>query len=204
MKPTITLDWNCVIAAENGEEPASSALDGLFQLHVAGDIDVALTLVSDSENLAGSREFPGSAEQFFMRLGALGWDALTLLPAPGAWSVTFWSDENEAPLSYCLDEEKPIEPLTDRIWDIIGGDTPRTLPDNLSDEEFHSWKFKKQRNVWCDVHTLFVHIDNRRDVFVTTNTRDFQNKLAQLEELGVGKIMLPSDCLIQDRRSLSP
>jgi hypothetical protein len=52
--------------------------------------------------------------------------------------------------------------------------------------------YKKWRNVWCDVHTLWTHMNAGRDVFVTSNTDDFQSNFAELSKLGLRKVSAPN------------
>ena len=34
----------------------------------------------------------------------------------------------------------------------------------------------KWRNVWCDVISAYSHIHDSRDIFVTNNTKDFEER----------------------------
>jgi len=180
---TLTFDWNCVLAVENGE-PAAAAVTQLVNVHRGGRIEVALLQVSASENLKGSREFPGSYDCFEERLAKLGWDDLPRLPTPSVIGLTFLG------CSYIVDERVYTE-RSDTLWSIIAPNLKTFLDDWIatrgqpSDEDFSGPDFAKFRNAWCDVHSAYCHINERRDLFVTTNTRDFQKKSDALTPLGL-------------------
>lgn len=180
---TLTFDWNCVLAVEKNE-PDASAVTQLVDWHREGRIEVALLQVSASENLKGSREFPGSYDCFEERLRKLGWDDLPRLPTPGVIGLTFWD------CCYFVDESVYTE-RSDTLWSIIAPNLETFLDvwiathGEPSDEEFSGPAFAKFRNAWCDVHSAYCHINERRDLFVTTNTRDFQRNSDALTPLGL-------------------
>lgn len=180
---TLTFDWNCVLAVENGE-PAGKAVNELVNLHRKGRIEVALLQVSASENLKGTRKFPGSYDCFAERLANLGWDDLPRLPTPGVIGLTFLG------CSYIVDENAYAD-MSDRLWSIIAPNRKTFLDDWIatrgepSDEKFSGPAFAKFRNAWCDVHSAYCHINERRDLFVTTNTNDFQENSDALTPLGL-------------------
>ncbi len=62
----------------------------------------------------------------------------------------------------------------------------------------------KWRNIWCDVHTLFVHIDNERDIFVTLNTKDFQRNHDKFARIAEFRAMTPDECLQEILSTLPP
>jgi hypothetical protein len=150
-------------------------------------ISVGLTTVSASENLAGSKEFPGSAEQFRERIDRLGWSDLDLVLGPMVFGLTYWG------LSKWVSND--FDAQSDRIWQILFPNIARALPSELRDEELRSPKWKKWRNAWCDVHTLWTHIDAGRDVLVTSNTKDFQRKAEALEAIGLRCVQTPQEAV---------
>ena len=181
---TITFDWNCVISFENQEDQATS-VEQLINLHRKKMVEVAITTVSASETLKGSKEFPASANFFNQRLENLGWSDLPLVLGPAVVGLTY--------IGMCKIVGENFSCERDAIWEIIGGSTPRSLPASLSDADLHSAYYKNWRNVWCDVHTLWAHIDSGRDVFISSNKRDFQNKMTQLRELGLKEVKTPKE-----------
>jgi hypothetical protein len=183
---TLTFDWNCVISAEQGDDKAFF-VNSLVALHRREEIEVAITTVSASETLKGSKEFPSSAASFTNRLAELGWNDLPLIRGPSVIGLTY--------IDMCTIVGLDFESETDAIWNVIGGDMPRELPTPLSDEELWSPTYKNWRNVWCDVHTLWTHIVSGRDVFITTNTKDFQRKAKMLSELGLREVKTPEEMI---------
>lgn len=177
-----------MISVETDDEHAPY-VHALVDLHRENKVKVALTTVSASESLRGSKEFPASAEAFRSRLKALDWEDLELLFAPMVLDMTYWG------MSKIVGDGEAFEREIEAIWSVLGGTTSRRLPENLPAEELWSKRWKKWRNVWCDVHTLWTHIDADRDVFVTTNTSDFQNKFNELRGLRLREVKTPREML---------
>jgi hypothetical protein len=148
-------------------------------------VEVAITTVSASETLKGSREFPASASLFNQRLEDLGWNDLPLVLGPAVIGLTY--------IGMCKIAGENFSTERDAIWKIVVGSTPRKLPACLSDADLRSADYKKWRNVWCDVHTLWAHIDSGRDVFISSNKRDFQNNMSQLRKLGLKDVKTPKE-----------
>ncbi|CUH65562.1 hypothetical protein TG4357_01936 [Thalassovita gelatinovora] len=190
---TLTFDWNCVVSAEK-RDVQSRYVQRLVDLHLAKQVDVAITTISASESLPGSKTLCQSAEQFNDRLEKLGWSELTILFGPLIWDLTYWD------MARFVDSDA-YEKLIDDIWAIIGGIQVRQLPASVTTDLLHSSEMKKWRNVWCDVHTLWTHLDADRDVFITTNTRDFQNKFSELQSLGLRSIKTPEEMVVELSRN---
>ena len=183
---TLTFDWNCVIAVESAEAQGNS-VNCLVQLHRRGLVDIALTTVSASESLRGSQEFPASASKFRDRISSLGWDDIPLLLGPEVIGLTY--------IGMCKIVGDSFAEESNKLWEVLAPNVERVLPEDLSDKEFKSNKFRGWRNAWCDVHTLWTHIDSDRDMFVTLNTRDFQTNLENLEALGLREVATPEKAL---------
>ena len=183
---TFTFDWNCVISAENGDDNACS-VEQLIKYHRAKVIEVGITTVSASENLEGTKTFPASAKQFKSRLEKLGWDDLKFVLGPCVVGLTY--------IGMCKTVDENFKNEINKIWNVIGGNLQRNFPLNTSSEVLASHKYKKWRNVWCDVHTIWTHINAERDVFVTANTKDFQKKFLELQPLGLRKVCTPKEAL---------
>lgn len=174
-----------MIAVEEGENHASAVV-GLVKAHRDGLIRVGLTTVSASETLAdGTKRFPASAKQFRSRVSALGWDDLDLLLGPAVIGLTY--------LDLCKWVDDEFESQRDQIWAILFPTLERELRSEVTEKELHSSCFKKWRNAWCDVHTLWTHLDAERDVFVTTNTRDFQRHATELARIGLKAVLTPEE-----------
>jgi hypothetical protein len=183
---SITFDWNCLIAVEQSE-PASDYVQALVEAHKAGKISVGITTVSASETLKGSKSFPASASQFTERLKALGWEELDLVLGPAVIGLTYYD--------MCKYVDEAFEAERDAIWATMFPHIPQKQEAGNSEPELWSASDSKWRNAWCDVHTLWTHIDSGRDVFVTMNTHDFQRHSDDLLNLGLTGLMTPEEAM---------
>ena len=175
-----------MIAVEQGDQQASS-VNELVRLHRVGCISVGLTTVSASETLSGSKVFPGSAAQFSSRIKKLGWQDLDLILGPAVIGLTYIG------MSKFVDDD--FEDQRDAIWQVLFPNLPRVLPADTLERQLHDRHFRRWRNAWCDVHTLWTHIDAARDTYVTSNTRDFQRHSESLEALGLKSVMTPEEAV---------
>lgn len=189
----LTLDWNCVIEVEEGRPQAAHVAD-LVTRHRQGQFEVALLAASASEN-SKSKQFPGNASLFKNRILALGWTDLPLVPMPGITGLSYWD------FCYIVRDNDKFERDMDALWAAIA---PRVLkkPSEhlptgvpLTDDAIQSEAFSKWRNAWCDVISAYSHIHEGRDVFVTNNTRDFQDNSKVLSRLGMKYIYTPAETL---------
>lgn len=181
-----TFDWNCVIAVEE-DQPQAPFVRELVELHRAKRINVGITTVSASETLRGSKSLPASGALFHARLHALGWGDLDQILGPAVPGLAY--------IGLCHIVNDSFEAEVSSIWNVVGGNVSETLPEQLSEAELQGPAYKKWRNVWCDVHTLWTHIDADRDVFVTSNTKDFQKNEAALRKLGLRAVMTPEEAV---------
>jgi hypothetical protein len=189
--PSFTLDWNAVIALENAE-PEGADVSALIEAHRKKRADVALVATSASEN-SREKRFPEDYHVFARRIEGLGINDLPVLLTPGVFGLTFFDH------CYFVDEDR-YNTQVSALWStlfpsikspIAGVDFPLKDEGGLWQPEFARW-----RNAWCDIHSLISHIDAGRDVFVTSNTTDFQRHAAALATLGAGSIMTPADAIL--------
>ncbi|MEP4339185.1 MAG: hypothetical protein ABJ360_22875 [Roseobacter sp.] len=82
------------------------------------------------------------------------------------------------------------------LWQAMFPNIECSPPKGVTEEELWSATHKKWRNAWCDVHTIWAHIDAGRDVFVTANERDFQHNFEKLQMLGLKKVATPAEALL--------
>lgn len=190
----LSLDWNCVIEVEEGR-PQAAFVDDLIHRHRQGELEVALLAASASENTK-SKRFPGNAGLFQKRVSDLGWQDLPLVPMPGVWDLCYYD------FSYYVDDGDQFERDMDALWSAIAPKVPREPSDHLPDgvsrgdpDVFQSEVLSKWRNTWCDVVSAYSHIKAGRDIFVTNNTRDFQNNSVKLFELGMQNIAAPQEAM---------
>lgn len=171
----VTLDHNCLIDLANG---ASKAL-GIRSLLATSDNQVYLVNIGASEmRERGIR--PDRYDLFEELLVAAGVvDAPRLDPAL-VWEVTFW---------YRSVWPTPSElKLAEEIEAILFGDCDSV---DIS-KGLDSTDGKKWLNRVCDVQTLWCHIRNKNDLFLTSDKNFMkQSKLPRLLTLGVGAIRSP-------------
>ncbi|WP_324754844.1 hypothetical protein [Roseovarius sp. Pro17] len=189
----LTLDWNCVIEVEE-DRPQAAYVRDLINCHRQGQFEVAFLAASASEN-SKSKRFPGSANLFKDRISALGWQDLPLVPMPGIFGLSYWD------FCYNVGDSDRFEHDMDALWSAIAPKVPRKPSEHLptgavlTDDVIQSEPLSKWRNTWCDVISAYSHIHDRRDVFVTNNTRDFQKNSKMLSQLGLKHIYTPDETL---------
>ncbi len=189
----LTLDWNCLIEVEENR-PQAAFVDDLIKAHRAGAFDVALLAASASEN-SKSMRFPGSARHFKERVLNLGWEDLPLVPMPCIIGLSYMD------FCYIVGDDKNFIKDMDAIWQAIAPKIPREpslhLPvgKTMDDDAIQSEALSKWRNTWCDVVSAYSHIYAERDIFVTNNTKDFQNNSGKLSKLGMKHIATPAKAL---------
>lgn len=185
----VTLDWNCVIEVEEDRPQASHVAD-LIKWHRRGSLEVGLLAASASEN-SKSQRFPGSAKLFHERVSKLGWSDLPLIPMPAVTGLCYWD------FSYTVRDAATFEREKDEIWKAIAPNISSKPSDHLTagvrltDDSIQSFELRKWRNIWCDVISAYSHIKDCRDVFITNNTRDFQDNSIALARLGMMSIATP-------------
>lgn len=183
-----------MIAVENAE-PGADAIMRLIELHRSNVLEVGILQTSASENMRGTKGFPGNYKAFEERLRGLGWDALPRVPTPGVIGLTFWGHFNFV-------HERHYRELRAALWQAICPHIPSDFRDFAvsrglpCETEITAPELAKWRNWWCDVHSAYAHIDARRDLFVTANTGDFQRNTAKLERMGL-RACTPDDALAE-------
>ena len=199
----LTLDWNCVIEIEENRPQADYVWD-LINRHRKNEFEVALLAASASEN-SKSKRFPGNATTFVQRISMLGLQDLPLVPMPGVWGLSYLD------FCYFVEDTDKFQKDMDALWQAIAPKVPRdpsahvSNGTNLDDDLVASEHLSKWRNTWCDVVSAYSHIHERRDIFVTNNTRDFQNNSEKLSALGMHHIASPIKALaaVDELRSAS-
>lgn len=189
----LTLDWNCVIEVEEGR-PQASYVQDLVSAHRNCEIEVSLLAASASENTKSMR-FPGNASIFKKRVALLGWEDLPMVLMPGIWGLSYWD------FCFFVGDGESFERDMDALWKIIAPKVPRkpldhvTVGQTLDDNWLQSEALSKWRNTWCDVISAYSHIHAAQNIFVTNNTRDFQDNAIALAALGMEHITTPAKTL---------
>ena len=189
----LTLDWNCVIEVEENR-PQATFVHDLIHRHRKGQFEVALLAASASEN-SKSKRFPGNAILFVERVSALGWRDLPVVLMPAVFGLSYFD------FCYYVGDAEKFQRDMDALWQAIAPNVPRHPADHLptgvtlTDDAIQSEHLWKWRNTWCDVVSAYSHIHDGRDIFVTNNTRDFQNNADKLAALGMRHITRPMEAL---------
>jgi len=178
----LTLDTNCLIDVAEARAGAASVL-ALAKAHANGIADVAVVAIAASERQTDARQLQNFGE-FETRLKALGLGHLKIIKPLGYWGITFWDRSLWGTAEGIAVERK--------IHNILFP----TLPfdgDAFAEEEHDR---RKWRNAKCDVQSYWAHVQQRRDVFVTSDENFHkQSKKPQLIEL-IGpeaRIMRPDE-----------
>ncbi len=174
----ITLDHNCIIAVENKTTVG-------IKVHV---------IVSDAANECfivniGASEMrkygvlPDHYEKFEKLLRATGLAHLVRLDPMAIYDVTFWD--------HCVYADDEMEKLSRKIEEIL---FPSAAVVDLSKVGLDSANGRKWLNRVCDVQTMWCHIRNQNDVFLTTD-RNFskETKRLKLAAMGAGRICHPDE-----------
>lgn len=189
----LTLDWNCAIAVEEERPKHAECVRQLIRLHRSGEIEVALLAASASENTKDKVLAPSSGI-FGDRINALGWNDLPLVKVPMVIGLTYIG-------AHLIADANAFKRDTDAIWSALFPSVPSdprlhlAEGEPLTDATIQGVGMWKWRNKWCDVISAYSHIYARRDMFVTTNTADFQKHARQLAELGMTAIATPEEAL---------
>lgn len=96
-------------------------------------------------------------------------------------------------LDKCIWGDDEMIALADKIENVLFGDAQ---PINIALQGIDSPVGRKWLNRICDVHTMWCHIRNENDVFLTSDRNFFKKtKLPCLVALGAGRIYNPNKAL---------
>jgi hypothetical protein len=110
-------------------------------------------------------------------------DSLPRLTPMMIFDVTFWN--------HGLWSDEGMSSRATEIEEILFGKSPII---DITGESFDSPKFAKWLNRICDVHTMWCHLHNSNDIFVTSDCNFHKaTKLPLLLKMGAGKICRPED-----------
>lgn len=167
----ITLDHNCLVHLEQ-KTPEAQLIDSII---ANPSHECFVVNIGASEQLKGGG-LSNDYNLFESQLAAIGLARLPRLEPMLVWDVTF-SDR-------CVWGDDVGVQLTNNIEAIL-------FP-QLGDVELESER--KKRNRLCDIHSLWCHIRNGNDVFLTTDKNFTKaSKLPRLIALGAKRICCPED-----------
>ncbi len=184
------LDTNCLLEIDESRV-FESDLKCLIALHGRGKVNLSINAISASENQKGGTHLILFGD-FERRLEGWGVNHLPLLMPFGIWDSTFfdkfiWSDENDVDLIKRI--HSILFPHIEFDWNAFAART-QSNPQNKSTREYMRW-----RNAICDSQMAWAAIHYEQDALVTTNTKQFQANLNELNKIGLCNAILPSEAV---------
>ena len=172
-----TLEHNSLIDLERGA-PSAPALRELIELDDRGIISVQLVAVGASEKLPDKSQ-PSDYALFEELLIRLGLAHLPVLFPLRKWGLTYWGHDR---------------------WGDNGGPMEQLLNDPIAIMAPASRQLTEKNE--CDVLSIWTHIYEHGDVFVTRDKHFLRSHRKQpLERLGAGSILTPEDALTRAKGS---
>ncbi len=183
----ITLDFNCIISLEKGEN-TSSAIYELIGIHDNGKIDISVPAISGNEKLPNG-EYADNINAFISRIKKLSIREIEILKPMAMWDMCFWD--------YCLWSDDQMDELARKIHTILFPTFPYDWKEYSEKNHLDISKLTPQfRNKRCDVISLWCHIYYQHDIFITSDKNFLRKaKLESLHILGSKKILTPKDAL---------
>lgn len=187
---TFTLDTNCIIALDDEARAERKAVVAIIEAGKEGCIDVAMVASSAAEKqMTGT--YLGSIEDFKKRMAKLGLEHVGLLKPIASFGMTFFDHAiypTEAQLG-----------LQTRIFETLFPSTPASWPKHAADlgqspEDTDTPAGVKWRNKFLDAQAMWAHINNGRDVFVTSDA-NFARRFKDSEEFKHTVIATPGEAV---------
>jgi hypothetical protein len=166
-----TLDTNCLIDVDDNRAAASSVMR-LIEAAGKGAADVAMVASSASERQPGGGLLK-TIDEFKLRMQKLGFGSVKLLKPIARWQLTFWGHSIQPTDSQLHCEQLIFETLFPELpyhWQDYASSNGINA---LDDPQSFRW-----RNRLCDAQAFWGHVDNKRDVFVTSDRR-FKRRLSK-------------------------
>ena len=174
----VTLDHNCIIHLQNRTD-VGKKIKAIVQDE--GNQCFVVNIGASEMRKQGVR--PDHYEKFEELLDMAGISHLPRLDPFMVWDVTFWDRA-------LWGSDETIK-LSDAIKDVLFGNSPSI---DIATAGVDSPAGRKWVNRMCDVQSMWCHIHNGNEVFLTTddNFRK-ETKLPKLIALGAGRICHPCD-----------
>lgn len=173
----ITLDHNCIISLVNRTEIGNKIKE---IISFVGNQCFVVNIGASEMRQRGV--LPDHYEQFEELLESAQIEKLPRLNPMVILDVTF--------IDRCVFASHEIVKLANEVEEIL---FPKKLNVDIGTEGLDSPAGRKWLNRLCDVHTMWCHIHNGNEVFLTTDTNfTKQTKLPKLVALGAGRICHPN------------
>lgn len=173
----ITLDHNCIIHLEQGTEIGSQV-----ETIVANRSNQCFVVNIGASEMRERGVKPEHYDRFEELLAAARIEHLPRLNPMLIFDVTFWDR--------CVWASDEMIQLAQAIESALFGNAQSI---DIAKEEHDSPAGRKWLNRICDVHTMWCHIHNGNEVFLTTDDNfTKETKLPKLIALGAGRICHPS------------
>lgn len=174
----ITLDHNCIINLDNGTEIGKR----VGAIVSAEDHHCFVVNIGASE-MRQKGVTPDHYEKFEELLASAKVAHLPRLNPMGIYDVTFWGR--------CVYADDAMSKLSKAIEAVLFPGMPTV---DIAREGLDSPAGSKWLNQLCDIHSMWCHIKNGNEVFLTTDTNfTKETKLPKLIALGAGQIRHPNE-----------
>jgi hypothetical protein len=174
---TFTLDSSCIDAINEGRAEVKF-IRSLADAYTAGKAKVAVVALSTAEKQQFGSYFD-DFDSFRDHLAALDLLRLEILKPMAYFDISF-SD-------WCIEPDETMQALEKKIHDILFPQSEFTWEDYCEehgiDPDFSprgDWRKRK-----CNVQSLWAHVQNKRDVFVTIDD-SFQKPATKSALIGLG------------------
>ncbi|MGY0588423.1 MAG: hypothetical protein ACW7DY_22285 [Paraglaciecola chathamensis] len=174
----ITLDHNCLINLAN-----NTAVGRQVRKIVDSPETECFVVNIGASEMRERGVLPNHYDLFEKFLTGIGLYDLKRINPLAIIDVTYWDHSVRA-------SDGSIELLNDIELILF----PNILDGNIADEGIDSKFGRKWLNRICDIHSMWCHINNGNDIFLTADKNFMKKtKLPHLIELGANSIMHPND-----------
>lgn len=174
----ITLDHNCIINLERRTD-----IGELVKAIIANPDNECFVVNIGASEMRERGVRPDNYQAFEELLATNGIAHLPRINPMLLFDITFW-DKCAWASPETIQLAKDIEAIL----------FANAKPINIEEEGLDSPDGRKWLNRICDIHSLWCHINNHNDVFLTTDNNFMKpTKLPKLVKLGVGRICHPNE-----------
>ncbi len=185
---TLTFDTNCLVAVADEKRAERGSVLSLLDASRSGKVEIAMVASSAAEKQLGGG-YLSSISEFRARMNSLGFGHVKLLKPIATFGVSFfdyaiWATEEQVNLQ--TEIFKTLFPTTSPNWSEHAASLGQKPEDDQTPDAL------KWRNRLLDVQAIWTHLNEKRDVFVTSD-KNFEKRFAGNEKLRSTKIMTPQE-----------